>query len=50
MAIYLTPSLELIIKAYTTEQDGLVQKCLEVLSIDIIIVVKILFYSKFSAF
>ena len=50
MATYLTPSLELITKAYTTEQDGLVQKCLEALSIDIIIAVKILIYSKTSAF
>jgi hypothetical protein len=50
MATYLTPSLELITKAYTTKQDGLVQKCLEVLSIDIIIAVKILIYSKTSAF
>ena len=50
MATYLTPSLELFTKAYTTEQDGLVQKCLEVLSIDIIIAVKILIYFKISVF
>ena len=44
MATYLIPSLELFTKAYTTKQDGLVQRCLEVLSIDIIIAVKILIF------